>query len=157
MNHSNECMLVPCGKDGLPLGSDLPEIPEDLAAICRSSAEHYYSAGFVPPWAGYLLARDNTWLGGGAFVTAPENGRVEIAYFTLPAHEGQGFGRTTATLLVELARRADPAVTLWAKTLPEENASTAILRSLGFRHTGSTTDHEIGEAWEWLLEPGEPS
>jgi hypothetical protein len=44
-----------------------------------------------------------------------------------------------------------PSLTLWAKTLPYENASTAILRSLGFRHIGSTTDHEIGEAWEWEL------
>ena len=76
---------------------------------------------------------------------------MEIAYFTLPAHEGQGFGGTTAALLVDLARRTDPDLALWAKTLPEENASTAILRSLGFRHVGSTTDHEIGEAWAWEL------
>ena len=79
----------------------------------------------------------------------PAEGRVEIAYFTLPGHEGRGFGRATAALLVDLARRADPALVVWAKTEPNENASTAILRSLGFRHTGSTTDHEIGEAWQW--------
>jgi hypothetical protein len=38
-----------------------------------------------------------------------------------------------------------------AKTAPEVNASTAILRNLGFEMTGTTTDREIGEAWAWLL------
>jgi RimJ/RimL family protein N-acetyltransferase len=128
-------------------------IPENLAEICRASADHYGRVGFAPPWTGYLLRCNGAYLGGGAFVAPPENGRVEIAYFTLPEYEGQGFGRTTATLLVDLARRTDPGLTLWAKTLPEDNASTAILRSLGFHHVGSTEDHEIGEAWQWLLEP----
>jgi [ribosomal protein S5]-alanine N-acetyltransferase len=156
MTTGERCHLIPCGEDGFPLSPDTPAIPDDLAEICRASAEHTRKVGYAPPWTGYLLARDGTWLGGGAFVAPPEGGRVEIAYFTLPAHEGRGFGRTTATLLVEIARRADPTLTLWAKTLPEENASTAILRSLGFRHVGSTIDHEIGEAWAWVLEP-EPS
>lgn len=148
---SDDCILVPCGEDGFPRASDGPAVPGELAAICRASAEHWREVGFTPPWTGYLLARGGEYVGGGAFVAPPADGRVEIAYFTLPAHERQGFGRTTARLLVDLARRADPALALWAKTLPEENASTAILRSLGFRHIGSTTDHEIGEAWEWTL------
>ncbi len=147
------CHLIPCGNDGLPLAPDAPPIPDDLAPICRASAEHVRNVGYAPPWTGYLLARDGEYLGGGAFVAPPENGRVEIAYFTLPAHEGQGFGRTTAALLVDLARRADPSLALWAKTLPGDNASTAILRGLGFRHLGSAEDHEIGEAWLWQLEP----
>ena len=152
MTASHRCILVPCGEDGFPIGSGLPAIPDELAAICRASAEHHARVGSTPPWTGYLLAGDGTWLGGGAFVTPPNNGRVEIAYFTLPEHEGQGFGRATAGLLVDLARRADPELVLWAKTLPEENASTAILRSLGFRHVGSIEDHEIGQAWHWELE-----
>ena len=142
------CTFVPCGEEGFPLSADTA-IPEELAAICRASAEHYRKVGFTPPWTGYLLACDGEYRGGGAFVAPPADGRVEIAYFTLPGHEGQGFGRATAALLVDLARRADPALTIWAKTEPNENASTAILRALGFRHTGSTTDHEIGEAWQW--------
>ena len=104
--------------------------------------------GYVPPWTGYLLAHEGVYRGGGAFVAPPADGRVEIAYFTLPDHECLGYGRSTAALLVDLARRTDPSLTLWAKTLPAENASTAILRGLGFRHVGSTEDHEIGKAWE---------
>src|SRR5690349_3177312 len=101
MTTLDRCTLIPCGEDGFPLAPGAHKIPEDLAEICRASAEHYRKVGHVPPWTGYLLARDGAWLGGGAFVAPPENGRVEIAYFTLPAHEGQGFGRTTAALLVD--------------------------------------------------------
>jgi RimJ/RimL family protein N-acetyltransferase len=147
-----QCALVPCGEDGFPLAPDASAIPEDLAASCRATAEHYRKVGFIPPWTGYLLACGGEYRGGGAFVAPPAEGRVEIAYFTLPGHRGLGFGRATAALLVDLARRADPGLTIWAKTEPNENASTAILRSLGFRHAGSTTDHEIGEAWEWMLQ-----
>ena len=154
MTIQDRCVLVPCGEDGLPCAPDAAAIPDALAAICRASADHQRRVGYEPPWTGYLLARDGEYLGGGAFVAPPAAGRVEIAYFTLPAHEGRGFGRTTAALLVDIARRADPSLVLWAKTLPEENASTAILRALGFRHAGSTTDHEIGEAWAWLCQPG---
>lgn len=151
MTSSTDCVLVPCGEDGLP--ADGPVVPSDLAETCHALAAHYRTTTFAPPWIGYLLRRGGEYLGGGAFVAPPENGRVEIAYFTLPAHEGQGVGRMTATLLVDLARRIDPDLTLWAKTLPGENASTAILRGLGFRHLGSTEDHEIGEAWLWQREP----
>ncbi len=151
LNPQSHCVLVPCGADGFPLAADAPAVPAELAAICRASAEHYCTVGYAPPWTGYLLAGDGTYFGGGAFVAPPEHGRVEIAYFTLPAHEGQGFATTTAALLVDLARRTDPTLVLWAKTLPQDNASTAILRRLGFRQAGSTTDHEIGEAWLWIL------
>ena len=147
MTPSNTCVLVRCGEDGLPAG---PAVPDTLADTCRANAAHFRKVGYVPPWTAYLLNRAGTYLGGGAFVAPPRDGRVEIAYFTLPAHERQGFGRTTAALLVDIARRADSSLVLWARTLPEENASTAILRGLGFRHAGSTTDHEIGEAWAWL-------
>lgn len=157
MTTQDRCTLIPCGEDGFPLAPDAPAITAELAPICHASAEHHRRVGYHPPWTGYLLTCDGTYRGGGAFVAPPENRRVEIAYFTLPEHEGRGFGRTTAALLVDLARRTDPGLTLWAKTLPEENASTAILRTLGFRHVGSTTNHEIGEAWEWALEPDEPS
>jgi [ribosomal protein S5]-alanine N-acetyltransferase len=154
MTIRTHCALVPCGEDGLPI-EDGPAHCEDLAETCRALAEHHRKVGYSPPWTGYVLRCDDTYVGGGAFVTPPENGRVEIAYFTLPAHEGRGFGRTTAALLVDLARRLDPSLALWAKTLPEVGASTAILRGLGFRHVGSTEDHEIGEAWAWELDDGE--
>jgi hypothetical protein len=35
--------------------------------------------------------------------------------------------------------------------LPKENASTIILRRLGFTHTGTVQHPEDGEVWEWSL------
>ena len=55
--------------------------------------------------------------------------------------------------MIEIARRTDANVSLTAKTLPEENASTAILRRNGFQFTGETSDEEIGLAWSWVLRP----
>lgn len=81
----------------------------------------------------------------------PRDGRVEIAYYTLPGREGRGFAGRTASALVEIARRADPTVEVFAKTEPRANASTAILNRLGFEMIGETEDHEIGVAWAWLL------
>jgi RimJ/RimL family protein N-acetyltransferase len=78
---------------------------------------------------------------------------VEIAYFTRSDLEGRGHAGRTAVALVALARAADPAPAIWAKTLPEENASTHILRRLGFGFTGIVQDHEIGDAWRWQLQP----
>lgn len=153
MKPLDNCVLVACGEDGFPLGAGWPAIRGELLTVCRASAEHHRKVGFTPPWAGYLLCRGGEFVGGGAFVAPPENGRVEIAYFTLPRHERQGLGTTTAAMLVEIAHRTDPGLELWAKTLPFENASTAILRSLGFRHAGFAEDDDVGDAWAWSLPP----
>jgi RimJ/RimL family protein N-acetyltransferase len=89
-------------------------------------------------------------VGGGGFKEAPKNGRVEIAYFTVPEFEGRGFASRTARALVAIARQADAGLIITAQTLPVENASTAILRKLGFR-LDRTIDHpQDGEVWEWL-------
>jgi RimJ/RimL family protein N-acetyltransferase len=54
-----------------------------------------------------------------------------------------------ARLLIERAHATDPAIEITAQTLPEENASTAILRKLGFQQSGTATDDEVGLVWEW--------
>ena len=82
---------------------------------------------------------------------APKDGSVEIAYFTLEGSRRQGFAVRTAGVLIEIAKRADPAISIWAKTSPELSASTRILERNGFRRTGLTLDHEIGDAWVWTL------
>ena len=89
-------------------------------------------------------------VGGGAFVGPPVEDRVEIAYFTLPEHEGHGFATLTAQGLITIAQGAHPKIEIFAKTAPEANASAAILTKLGFTMIGTTSDHEIGEAWAWL-------
>ena len=46
--------------------------------------------------------------------------------------------------------RADPRVErVLAHTLPEANASTAVLERLGFACEGLVTDPEDGPVWRW--------
>jgi len=144
--------LVACDCDGIP-SEDLGELPQVIRENCEATAALYRRTSFTPPWIGYLAFCNGVVVGGGAFVGPPQQNRVEIAYFTLPEHEGKGMASRTAAKLVWLARSTDPSVELFAKTLPESNASTTILGRLGFRHIGGVADDDIGEAWGWLLPP----
>ena len=75
---------------------------------------------------------------------------MEIAYFIFPEHQRKGIGRQMAAALVEIARHAPEAVEVLAHTLPEENASTRILKSLGFHCIGTVEDPEDGPVWRWV-------
>ena len=55
--------------------------------------------------------------------------------------------------LVEVARREEPDIRIFAFTLPEKNASTRILQKLGFQFAGETQDEDEREVWRWGL-PG---
>lgn len=142
--------LVACDRNGIP-SEDLGELPPAIRENCEATAALYRKTGFMPPWIGYLALFNGVIVGGGAFVGPPKQNRVEIAYFTLPEYEGKGMASRTASKLVWLARKANPSIELFAKTLPELNASTTILSRLGFRQIGRVTDDDIGEAWGWLL------
>jgi ribosomal-protein-alanine N-acetyltransferase len=144
--------LVACDPSGAP-SEDLGELPPVIRETCAATADHYGRVGFVKPWVGYFAVQGDVIVGGGAFVAPPTEGQVEIAYFTLPEFQGRGMAQRTARELVRLARAADPSIRLFAKTLPEFNASTTILARLGFLQAGTVTDHEIGEAWAWELDP----
>jgi hypothetical protein len=54
---------------------------------------------------------------GGAFVGAPQDNCVEIAYFMLKEKEGRGYATNTVAGLIDIARRAEPGVddagTVW--------------------------------------------
>ena len=142
--------LVACDRNSIPC-EDLGDLPHIIRENCEATAALYRKTGFTPPWIGYLAVFNGVVAGGGAFVGPPKQNRVEIAYFTLPGHEGKGMASRTAHKLICLARKASPSIELFAKTLPERNASTVILSRLGFRQTGSVADDDIGEAWGWLL------
>jgi ribosomal-protein-alanine N-acetyltransferase len=149
---SGDFRLLECGPDGQ--ASELPTSPPPAMAQARQATlDHYGRVGFHPPWIGYLAVVGHTMVGGGAFVGPPRDNRVEIAYFTLPEHEAQGYATLTAAALVSIARDAQRDIEVCAKTAPELNASTAILTRLGFQQIGTEIDHEIGEAWAWVLAP----
>ena len=142
--------LVPCGRDGQPL-EPIGPLPQAILDINEMSAEFYSRTVYEPPWIGYLALDGEAVVGTGGFVSPPEDNRVEIAYGTLADYEGQGHAGRTAAALIAVARAVRPGIEIYAKTLPEDGPSPAILRRLGFRLIGTAIDHEIGLAWAWLL------
>jgi quercetin dioxygenase-like cupin family protein len=141
--------LVEIGMDGRPV-EDLP-LPDVACSVCEATAAAYRNTGFVRPWIGYLALQEGQVVGTCAFKTPPQAGRVEIAYFTFPGHEGKGIATRMARLLIRLAQDTDSSIGILAQTLPQENASTAVLRKLSFNRVGTAHDEEVGEVWEWQM------
>jgi RimJ/RimL family protein N-acetyltransferase len=142
--------LLPCRPDGFPEAPH-PELPDFIRQACGQNQRWYEQVGWQAPWHGYVAVADGLAVGGGGFKEPPKDGRIEIAYFTVPACERRGYATRTARELIAIARRTDPALAIAAQTLPEENASTAILRKLGFRLDGPIVHPEDGVIWEWRL------
>ncbi len=141
--------LIPIGPDGKP--AEAVSFNEITRSICDAMVALHKKTGFSPPWIGYLAERDGRLIGTCGFKSAPQNGRVEIAYFTFPEGEGRGIATAMASELVRIAREFDPEVICFAQTLPETNASNSILQKLGFRFVGAVNHPEDGDVWEWEL------
>jgi ribosomal-protein-alanine N-acetyltransferase len=127
----------------------------DCEELFKSYPDYYYKVGYNPPWIGYLIMQDDKVVGAGGFTGKPQDGKVEIAYWTFKNYEGQGIASFVCKHLVEIAKVTDPHVIVTAKTAPDQNASTTVLQRNGFVFKGVVQDHEIGDAWEWEYEePG---
>ncbi len=116
--------------------------------------DYYPQTGFNLPWVAYLVVRDQQVVGTCSFVGQPKEGKVEIAYWTFKAYEGQGIASFACKALLKIAQAADPKVMVTAKTAPEHNASTKILQHNNFMFTEIVKDEEIGDAWLWVLNTG---
>jgi ribosomal-protein-alanine N-acetyltransferase len=145
--------LIEITHDGTP-GEELCDLPELALKACASTVSHYLKAGYSPPWIGYLALCDSEVVGTCALTAAPSAGRVEIAYYTFPPLEGRGIASAMASQLISIARATQPELEIFAHTLPEPNASNAILRKLGFELFGRVDHAEEGSVWEWRLAPG---
>jgi len=141
--------LFPIGQ-----GGELPEgvTPDDhLTMIVEMTVSHYEKTGYPTPWIGYLAPDDQEPIGVCGFKSAPVDGRIEIAYGTLPGYEGQGVATAMAKALIQISDEGDESLTVFAQTLPEVNASTSILKKLGFTMIGPVEHPEDGTVWEWEL------
>ncbi len=129
---------------------------ESAAGVLHAAAEMTLSVmrktGAPHRWCGYLGIDPVTRQAVGTCGCTHEptaEGEVEIAYFTFPGHEGRGVGTSMARQLTDLELN-DPAVSMVvAHTLPEESASTTILRKIGFSLQGDHFDPEHGRVWKW--------
>jgi len=143
--------LLPIDEAGTVASLPSDSLPEMMRGNCQGTASFYGVVGFAPPWIGYVSVADGKPVGGGAFKGAPQNGRVEIAYYTIAELEGQGYATATAAALIRMARDAMPEIVITAQTLPEPNASNHLLQKLGFVFLGALHHPEDGEVWEWEL------
>ena len=122
-----------------------------LDSVIPSAVELYRIRGFHRPWICYVAVENERPIGTCTFKSPPVDGRVEIAYWTFSESEGKGVGTWMARQLLELAQRCDPTVCVFAQTLPEESASTAILRKIGFSWDRSVEHPDDGIVWEWSM------
>jgi RimJ/RimL family protein N-acetyltransferase len=113
------------------------------------SLTYYSSIGYHPPWIGYFALLDGKFVGSAGFKGRPRNGMVELAYGTFPGSQRKGIGTDICGALVQLALITDPSIRVMARTLPEENYSTKILRKNGFEWQGIVVDADDGDVWEW--------
>jgi RimJ/RimL family protein N-acetyltransferase len=140
--------LIAIAENGAPQ-RPVPPVPPFVAEVLEATTKLYRAAGYEVPWIGYLAIEDGACVGTCGFKSAPFNNRVEIAYFTFPEHESRGVATRMAAELIRLAVNESPFVTVVAQTLPEENASTAVLRKLRFRLVGAVEHPDDGPVWEW--------
>ena len=78
-------------------------------------------------------------------------GVVEIAYGTAPSFRGQGIATLAATELIRRAFQNNRVRVVCAHTLPEENASTRILKKVGMVFVGLAQDVDVGTVWRWEI------
>ena len=145
--------LIPIDRLGNPAEpiADLPAFVDEIGAAYR---QLYSTEGFEPPWTGSFTVLEEQFVGGCGYKSPPRNGRVEIAYFTLPQFQGRGYATAMAERLIGIAESADPKVVVFAQTLPQESASTSILKRLNFELLGTVEHPEDGLVWEWQRRPG---
>ncbi|MDA1232995.1 MAG: GNAT family N-acetyltransferase [Planctomycetota bacterium] len=141
--------LIEIGETGT-----LPEeiiFDDFLREVIEATIAYYQRTGFVLPWIGYVGLADGVSVGVCGFKGQPVDGRVEIAYGTAPGHQGKGVATELASELVRITREKDASLTIVAQTLPEENASTSIVKKLGFRMMRTVDHPDDGLVWEWEL------
>ena len=127
----------------------------DCQQVIAAMDEFYPKMGFNRPWVGYFVFKNNQVVGTGGFTGQPKDGKIEIAYWTFKEFEGQGIASLTCKALISISKKTDPTITITAKTAPEHNASTKILKNNGFEFTEVVQDDGIGDAWLWTLETAE--
>ncbi|MCM3873816.1 MAG: GNAT family N-acetyltransferase [Pyrinomonadaceae bacterium] len=142
--------LIGITENGEP-AKPVPFAPQVATEVVEATTQLYRAVGYAPPWIGYLAIENGACVGTCGFKSPPQNNRVEIAYFTFPEHESRGIATRMASELIRLAHEKMAAVTVAAQTLPEENASTSILKKLRFHLVGSVEHPEDGMVWEWQL------
>ena len=127
------------------------------AHAAAAQADLYEQTNAQAPWVGYLAydVDANEIVGICTFKDMPEDGMVEIAFYTFPDYEGEGWGTAMAAALIDIAWKTGEVDTIFAHTDAEENEddenpSVHIVKKLGFTFVGPM-DYPEGIVWQWEL------
>lgn len=124
-------------------------VAEHMAAVIAMTPASMLDAG---EWGTFFACAPDTRqvVGSCGFPAPPASERVvEIAYFTFPPFEGQGWATVMAATLTARAKASPSVDRVIAHTLPEPNASTRILEKCGFQRDGEAVDADAGPVWRW--------
>ena len=138
--------LVRCDALGRPT-EPISDVAATFLDHARGAADLYARQGFYEPWVFYAAVWNKRAVGGGAFMGPPQNGRVEIAVFTLGPYQRQGFGTQTARRLMGIALDTDASLTVTGRCHDKDTASTRLLRRLGFRRSQPTKPPDGTSTW----------
>lgn len=149
-------LLIPkTREETLTFISNLP--PEHRAQVSPSYLLLLEKSKPVDPWVhGFTVALDEAGaIGSCSFKGPPDTeGVVEIAYAIDPEHQNKGYATEAASAITQFAFGFADVNIVRAHTLPENNASSHVLRKCGFQYLGEVMDPEDGRIWRWEIRDG---
>lgn len=105
-------------------------------------------------WWTYLFIHtaDNKLIGLGGFKGVPDDsGMVELGYSIAPAYREQGLATEASRGMLDYAFSHREIRMVDAHTLPQQNASTRVLKKIGMQYVDTVIDPTDGEIWHWRL------
>ncbi|MFB6234972.1 MAG: GNAT family N-acetyltransferase [Halopenitus sp.] len=109
-------------------------------ATDRASLERFLSTGGHD--AAFIVCVDGDPVGFvSLFDVAPDAGRGELAAWFLPAEQGEGYGTEAVSMVVEYAFDERRLHRLYGGARADNDASRAIVETLGFVEEGRQRDH----------------
>ena len=142
---------------GMELPAEFPE-PDDVDGFLSIQLQRMEAAPQRRAWTARLMRSTATGeaVGHCGFHGPPEIiGRAEIGYTVFEKFRGQGYAKEAAGALVRWAfRQGEKEV--YATVSPDNVASLAVVRSLGFRQVGTQVDEVDGLELVFLVERPSP-
>lgn len=105
-------------------------------------------------WWNYLVVHrgEHRLIGSAGYKGPPSlDGVIEIGYEIADAYQNQGYATETARALLQRAFVFPKVRIVQAHTLPEKNASGAVLQKLGMRFVKTVDDPDDGPIWLWEI------
>lgn len=98
----------------------------------------------------FVFGESPVLVGWGGFKGPPHHGVVELGYEIAASYRCRGLATAALRAMLVEAWADERVTTVNAHTLPEPNASNAVLQKIGFRFAGETTD-QGQPAWRFQL------